>query len=197
MLQQENGREEARGEILRLAARTLGAPDERMTVEEESGDVSGRLLMSIKHLEGPAENHVVKARLVALGNVLLTKARSSVERLQWLGCVGPCVHDDNSEVCRSTSCQPPTVADSDLMQAYGQVSQAIFHFSSTHRKKLWNSSVSPTVHGTSSTCPRFLFPVDMGLYGIKRCGSDLINGLEGVLSMTHWVSVPTEPAPWT
>ena len=73
MLQQENGRDKARREFLRLATRTFGASIEWTAVEEEAVVVNGKLLMSIKHHEGPVEDQVDKPRLVALGNVLFTK----------------------------------------------------------------------------------------------------------------------------
>ena len=50
MLQQEIGRDNVRSEFLRLGTRTLAAPVERATVEEESVVVNGRLLISIKNL---------------------------------------------------------------------------------------------------------------------------------------------------
>ena len=72
MLQQEFGRENAQREFLRLETRTFGAPVGRATIEAEAV-VNGRLLMSIKHYEGPVEDQLVKVRLVALGNMLFTK----------------------------------------------------------------------------------------------------------------------------
>ena len=102
--------------------------------------------MSIKNYEGQAEDQVVKAGLVALGNVLFTW--SNVERPKRLGCVGFCVLDDISELCRSPSC--PTVID--LIQAYGLVlfGGCIPYFS-VRRKQFWNSlSMSPIFFGTCS-----------------------------------------------
>ena len=59
--------------------------------------------MSIEHPKGPVEDQVVKARFVALGNVLFTMHGQVVKNLN--GCFSEAffVVDDSSEVCGSRS----------------------------------------------------------------------------------------------
>ena len=77
-------------------------------------------------------------------------------------------------------------------------SEVMHHVVSAHRKRSWNSLlVSPTFFWNVEYMSALVDPVIMGLYGIMRRGFGFIKELGAVLVMTHWISVPTEPALWT
>ena len=76
-----------RSEFLTPMSRTLGSLVERATTEERAVVVNGKLLTNTEHCEASVEGQVVKARLVALGNVLTTKHGQVWKDLAgWAGC---------------------------------------------------------------------------------------------------------------
>ena len=159
--------------------------------------VNSRFLMTIKHDEGPVENQLVKARVVALGNVLFTKTRPSVKILARLGCVFTCVLDDSRWVRGGTSCQPSAVANSN--RSHTSMWPSTFrcdtsYFLSPPREVLELFAGVPGLPWNIENMTALVVPVVMGLYGIMKSGFDFINVLGDVLIITHWISLAAEPA---
>ena len=188
--------EETRKEYNRMAQRAFKGLVELQSIPDNAYVVKAKLLISIKNSEAanPADQSV-KARLVAMGNVIFDKnlkVRSSLP-----------VHDLWAPVCSMTGVrvvQARVTAHRrktegiDLVAAYTQVRLGgdIRYFMIIPKNVV--SVLDPEVRAAYEAMGMPVVELGRAVYGLGRSGQDFIGTFAGWLNLNAWYTVPEEPA---
>ena len=189
----ESGRRESLKKYFILREKAVQSPVELDSIESDAVVAKGKLILCLKSIEN-SESHI-KARLVAMGNVLFDK-HMSIRRDAALHDLWSLVASTaEARIVPARAAAYGRVTESiDLIAAYPQVVMGgeIEHYLII--PECLRRVMPPEEKALFDKLRRPVCQCKGAVYGFARSGRDFIMSFAGWLIMNRWLTVPEAPA---
>ena len=190
----ESGRRESSKEYFVLREKAVQSPVELDSIESDALVAKGKLILCLKSIENSEGQ--IKARLVAMGNVLFDKHMSIRRDTALHDLWSPVASTAEARIvpARAAAAHGRVTESIDLIAAYPQVVMGgeIKHYITI--PECLRRVMPPEEKALFDKLRRPVCQCKGAVYGFARSGRDFIMSFAGWLIMNRWLTVPEAPA---